>query len=372
MASVLVVGGGIMGLCSAWELLRRKHQVTLVEQAEIPNPNGSSVDEHRLIRFPYGGHAGHTRMVAEAYARWDELFADIGERPYFQTGTLVLAAGNDDWARASAANLESLGHAPEWLAPFEVARRFPVLDASGVGSAFFLDSGGVLFASQIVAALARHLAERGATLLTSTPVAAVDVDAAAVTLADGRRLAADAIVVAAGAWAPRLVPELRARVTPSRQLVAYLEPPEELREHWGATPLILDIHPEQGFYLVPPARGSRLKVGDHRFSLQGDPDRDREPREGEARAVAELCRGRLAGFDRYRVLGARTCFYTVEPDERLLVLGRGRALVVSACSGHAFKFAPAIGTRVAQAVSGEKDAGWVERWAAGEPLADSA
>ena len=49
---VIVVGGGIMGLACAWALVRRGHQVTLYEQGPLPNPLGSSHDQHRLIRLP--------------------------------------------------------------------------------------------------------------------------------------------------------------------------------------------------------------------------------------------------------------------------------------------------------------------------------
>lgn len=355
-----------MGLASAWALLRRGHTVTLIEQSELPNPNGSSVDQHRLIRYPYGAQPGYTRMVAEAYEQWEALFTDIGERPYAKTGSLVLAVGSDRWARESADCLEALGHQPHWLSTRELERRFPLIHAEGVLAAFSLDSGGVLLASRIVAALARHLAERGASVLTGTAVTSVELESAAVTLADSRRLEADAVIVAAGAWATRLVPELRALVTPSRQVVAYLEPPPDLRPLWATAPLLLDIDQEQGFYLVPPVLGTGLKVGDHRFTLRGDPDRDRQPSEAETRAVAQLCRPRLRDFERYQVVGGKTCFYTVEPSERFLVLARGRGLVISACSGHAFKFGSVIGSRVAETIDGARDPAALSRWAAGE------
>lgn len=366
MKNVTIVGGGIMGLATAWGLLRRGHSVTLVEQGELPNPNGSSVDQHRLIRYPYGAQPGYTKMVAQAYEQWEWLFADVGERPYAQTGSLVLAVGSDRWARDSADCLETLGHEPQWLSTLELQRRFPLIHADGVQAAFSLDSGGVLLASRIVAALARHLPTRGAKVLARTKVAGVDLETAAVRLADDTTIEADAVVVAAGAWAPRLVPELRTRVTPSRQVVAYLEPPPDLKPLWEGAPLLLDIDQDQGFYLVPPVFGTGLKVGDHRFTLAGDPDQDRQPSDAEARAVAELCRPRLRDFERYTIAGAKTCFYTVEPKERFLILPRGKGFVVSACSGHAFKFGSVIGARVADTIDGLRDAESLARWAAGE------
>ncbi len=47
-------------------------------------------------------------------------------------------------------------------------------------------------------------------------------------------------------------------------------------------------------------------------------------------------------------VGAETCFYTTTPDERFVLERRGRVVIGSACSGHGFKFAPAVGARLAE------------------------
>ena len=65
---MVVVGGGIMGLASAWALRRRGHDVALYEQGPLPKPLASSYDHHRLIRFTYGAMIGYARMVVAAYA----------------------------------------------------------------------------------------------------------------------------------------------------------------------------------------------------------------------------------------------------------------------------------------------------------------
>ena len=67
----IIVGGGIMGLATAWALAREGHAVELFEQGALPNPLASSVDEHRLIRHPYGDRTGYARMINPAFAAWD-------------------------------------------------------------------------------------------------------------------------------------------------------------------------------------------------------------------------------------------------------------------------------------------------------------
>jgi glycine/D-amino acid oxidase-like deaminating enzyme len=74
---------------------------------------------------------------------------------------------------------------------------------------------------------------------------------------------------------------------------------------------------------------------------------------------------RLVGFERYRALAARTCFYSVAEDERFIVEPVGRALVLAGFSGHGFKFGAVMGEAAAAALSGERSLSAIQAWAAG-------
>ena len=86
---ISIIGAGIMGLGCAWALERLGHQVTVFDQGPIPNPLATSHDSHRLIRHAYGDRLGYMRMVADAYAIWDRLWADLGERLYQDRKSVV-------------------------------------------------------------------------------------------------------------------------------------------------------------------------------------------------------------------------------------------------------------------------------------------
>ncbi|MCQ4158895.1 FAD-dependent oxidoreductase [Roseomonas sp. GC11] len=360
MPHALVLGAGIMGLSAAWGLSRAGWSVTVVEQDDLPNPRGASVDEHRLIRHAYGAQRGYMRMVDEAYAAWELLWADLGARHYVPTGVLALGDAAGGWLAESRAALSGDGHDFTDLDAAELESRFPMLRAAGVGDAFHMTRGGVLLARPVVAALAAHLARRG---VTFRPARAREADPAraALVLEDGTTLGADLLVIAAGPWAPRFLPALEGRVTASRQIVVYLEAPAAQRAAWAAAPMLLDLSAAGGFYAVPPVAGTALKIGDHRFSLHGDPDGPREATPEEAEAILALAWPRLRGADGYRVLGARACFYDVEPQERFLLEPLGdRALVMSGFSGHGFKFGPLLGLAV-----GSEERRRRAAWAAG-------
>ena len=371
---ISIVGGGIMGLASAWALARDGHRVTVFEQGPIPNPLGSSVDEHRLIRHPYGGERGYTRMIAAAYAAWEEMWKDLGTAHYAATGTLVLRRG-DPWTGDTVESLRAENIPFREIGPRGVIEGYPLLAADDACGGVVLESGGTLFAQRIVGHLARHLPTRGVDVETELRVSKVDPERGRLWLADDLRgdhlVEADLVIVAAGPWAPRLLPALRGRVTPSRQAVIYLNPPGDLAKQWLAHPMVLDLDPMSGFYLVPPRAApggglSGLKIGNHRFTLSGDPDRDRVASGEETHKLLDLCQRSLRHFERYTIREAKTCFYDVERHERFIVEPVGvRGWVLSGFSGHGFKFAAVIAQELARAIRGERPAADLTGWAAG-------
>jgi glycine/D-amino acid oxidase-like deaminating enzyme len=320
----IIVGGGIMGLATAWALARSGHEVELFEQGPLPNPLGSSMDEHRLIRHPYGEQVGYARMIDQAYAAWELVWGEIGQRLYAPAGTLALTGNGETWAERSAAVLAAIGRPMVELELAQVRKRFGQIDAGGVERAFWIDSGGVLFAQDIVAALARHLAHRpGVNLHAETAVRAVDLEHGRITTAAGATHGGDMVVVAAGAWVERLLPSCKARLVPSRQIVAYFDIPEDQRALWAKSPMIIEKTGDVGLYLVPPVEGRGLKVGDHAFSRSGDPSEPRHAGPAEIAPLLARCRSLIKGFERWRIDRLKVCFYTVTADERFVVEKQG-------------------------------------------------
>jgi glycine/D-amino acid oxidase-like deaminating enzyme len=361
----IVVGGGIMGLATAWGLAREGHAVELFEQGPLPNPLASSMDEHRLIRHPYGDHAGYARMIDEAYAAWDLLWRDLGRRPYAATGTLALTGNGETWAVRSAAVLAGIGRPMEEIPLADLQRRFPHLDAGGVEHAYWMASGGVLFAQDIVSALAQHLGRQATvTLHARTAVRTVDLEHGRIVTAAGDSHGADVVVVAAGAWVGRLLPDRR--LVPSRQVVIYFDLPSDQRSVWATGPMVIDKTGEVGLYLVPPAEGRGLKVGDHVFSRTGDPAAERQAHADEMQPLLRRCRSLIKGFERWRIDRLKVCFYTVTDDERFVVEKRGaKGWLMSPCSGHGFKFGAVMGLELGRTIASGRDPAAHARWAAG-------
>ena len=371
---VLVIGGGIMGLTAARSLARAGHGVTVVERGPLPNPLASSIDHHRLIRFMYGAEHGYAAMVADAYPAWERLWRDLGRIHYAPTGQFLSGSANDPWIDGSRRSMDALGIPYAELDRTAIRRHFPLIDAEQVDYALYSPTAGALFADAIAEDLTLWLAEAGVDLRPSTAVTAIDAETATVTLADGDTLRGDRVVVTAGVWTGRLDPDLGRRLTPSRQLVLYVDPPDHLAPHWIGTTMLTDVlqgDQQSVFYAVPPLRGLPIKFGDHCFSKGGDPDADRTATEAEIARVRDAARRRLKDADRYRIKAAKTCFYTLSPDERFIAEKRDKALILSGFSGHGYKFAPLIAERLA-AVLGEHSAfATFQTWLAGVEIAGS-
>ncbi len=267
-----------------------------------------------------------------------------------------------------AAALDRFGRHHERLSSAEAARRWPGIRTEG--DVVCSPDGGYVAADRSVATLYRVAAERGATIHTATPVRRIEADAdGATVVTDGGSWRAPVVVVAAGAWAAGLLAGL-VELPPLTVTLAAPSHfwPAGITDVAGAEPWPSVVHYAEagaplgfGAYAVW-APGIGMKVGLEERAVPVDPDT--RPHDAPADMVAALTAyvGRwFPGLDP-RPLDPHTCLFTSTPDEHFVLDRRGAVVVVSPCSGHGFKFVPAIGRlAAAMATSGEARADDVDR-----------
>lgn len=122
MTAFVVVGAGLTGAATAWQLARRGHEVTVLERSAPANAEGSSHGSARILRYGYPDPF-YARLVVEARAEWDELERLGGERLITPTGSLDFGAGRDP--AALAAVFEDAGVEHELLTTAGAAARWP-------------------------------------------------------------------------------------------------------------------------------------------------------------------------------------------------------------------------------------------------------
>ena len=339
-AHILIVGGGMNGLASAWTLVRKGYRVSLFDQGPIPNPVSSSFDEHRITRHAYGPMHAYAARMPQAFALWDQLFADIGARHLEPMPMIAFEREDTGWIGSSLEDLTAMGISWRDLNPKRFGEEHPLIRGQGITRAVELSGSGMLFPSRIATDLVVHLAARGVRFHPYMTVEGIDFETGRVT-AGGTVRQGDHVIIAAGAWVNRLLPGTAGELVPSRQTVVFLAPPPELAALWAKAPIYLDLDAETGTYVLPPRPGTRLKIGDHRFSRTGDPDAPRIASEDEVADLIAAGHLAFADFDRYTVLERKACYYTVTEDEHFIIRPAGKkSTLLSACSGHGFKLAP--------------------------------
>jgi sarcosine oxidase len=317
---VVVVGAGVMGLAAGRALAQAGRDVVVCEQFELGHRRGSSHGGSRIVRLSYPEERW-VRLAQESFPLWRELEAESGSALLDLQGTLDLG----DWEPNRDA-LAACAVPHEVLDAGEIERRFPIKAEPG-GTGLFQPDGGTVHADKTLAALAAGLQIR-----ERHRVDAVEEDGDGVTAGGIRaRLA----VVTAGAWAPELV---GVDATPTSETVSYFEFPEPL-------PAVIDttIGARSGYALLSP--GGQLKAGLHQTGRPADPDETNLPDRELAERTAAWVSRRFGVAAPATAL--ETCLYTVRKNDEFLLERRGRIVVGSACSGHGFKFAPAIGRRLA-------------------------
>jgi glycine/D-amino acid oxidase-like deaminating enzyme len=341
--TTIVVGGGIIGATTTWELARAGEDVLLLEAGRIAS--GSTGASAAIVRTHYS-NPEVVRMAVrsrEAFARAPEL---LGCEPFFdRRGWLFLV----DEADAPLARENRRMQLAEGAPSDEVdpADLLDGVSTEGVAYALYEPDSG--FADPVAATRAYVDAARreGARVREGVVVDAVEPGRG--VRADGGLLEADTVVLAAGPWTSKLTAPLGLELpleTPREQEVVF----EGAVEHAVSSQV-------DRIYLRPDGAGRVLVGRGYPKTYEPvDPDGyDGSVDAGFEADVAERVARRLPRLAGARAVDGRTGLYDVTPDWHPILGGadgyEGLHLATGG-SGHCFKLAPAIGELVAGGILG--------------------
>ena len=202
---------------------------------------------------------------------------------------------------------------------------------------------------------------RGATIKTDTQVLSIVRDGSGFRVkAAAFDVMARSVIVATGAWVSELSPSVTAPIIRICRQALHWFPVTDLSLYRpGLSPTFYWTHGASSadqFYGFPPIDG-HIKVAAEQYTETWDPnDLSREVDPSEQRRMSEVhIAGRLAGVAALPTR-SKACLYSVTPDFDFVLGEEGHPdfHVVSACSGHGFKHAPAVGEAVAMKALGIK------------------
>jgi sarcosine oxidase len=333
--SLVVVGAGVFGASLARQCARSGWRVTLVERVAPGHVRAASGDESRLIRCGHGDDEWHTRSARRAWALWHE----VDPRLVVPAGVVWLAHREDGWEAASERALRRLGIPCERVDP---AALFPSFAGEDVAWGLLEPEAGVLWAREATRVLAEQAVAAGAELL----LAEARPDGAAVRLDDGRRVEADRVVWACGAWLPSLFPGVvDVRVT--QQDVFYFAAGAAWRT--PGVPGWVDY--DAAAYGTGDLDGRGVKVCSDVEGPPFDAERaERVPLAAHERLARDVLARRFPALAGAPLVGTRVCQYELTADTHFIVAPHPdhgeRVWLLGGSSGHGFKHGPALAERL--------------------------
>ena len=355
---VTVVGAGVMGTAIAHALSTKGTRTVVLDRFFPDHPFGSSHGRTRILRVAYSEGREYVPLVSRARVLWTELAHRSG-RPIFEpTGVLVGGSEGNSRVQSAIDTARRLGLPHEVLDASAIRGRFPVFTPAVHDAAVFDPRGGVIRVEEAIGAMRKEAEEAGTRFRFGVRFLTWQRHGAHIEVeTDSGRSRTGHLVLAGGPWMGRLVPELSNTLVVERQSVFWFAAKSGPGEFGPRRmPAFTWDGGRFDMFYGTPDLGDGIKVAGHGGQVVADSDHvARRIRAGEREKVRDFVRSKLpkAGG---RIRASTTCLFTNTPNGRF-ILGTHpkdeRVSIVSACSGHGFKFAPAIGESLAAQIRGE-------------------
>ncbi|MEU8800298.1 FAD-dependent oxidoreductase [Spirillospora sp. NPDC048819] len=352
---VIIIGGGLEGLSTAWALARRGvHNVLVLERGTLCS--GGTAKSSGVVRCHYGvpslaAMAWNGLQVFENAQ--DLLGQDIG----FQQTGYVVGVGPENMAalEANLAMHHRIGIDVQIIGHDEMHARWPWADLADFAAFAYEPRGGYGDAYQTGQAFAHAARRLGVSIRQDAPVTGITLDsagrAAGVVVAGTEHIHADSVIVAAGPWSvPLCAPlGLHLPIRAQREQILLVDPGEPITN----APVFSDLVSLQ---YVRTERSGELLVGnsDHSSPEFNDPDHysDHADETYIADAVEKLDR-RLPKLPDPRLSSSYAGCYDVTPDYNPILSATPihDLYVCAGFSGHGYKISPAVGALMADIVT---------------------
>ncbi len=348
-ASVVIIGGGIMGTATAYELAKAGvEDIVLIERGELAGGSTSRAAGGLRCQFSDEANIMLGARSLEIFRRFEE---QMGQNiDMVQSGYLFLLDNEAD-AEKMAANVElqaSLGQSSRMISPAECGELNPVIRTDDLVAGAFNPFDAHCTPEAAVAGYAKNARRLGVTILRGVEVTRVIAEGDEAEPGSRRitgvetsagPIAADTVVCAAGAWSKKIGADvgIDLPVEPLRRHIVVSEPvnfdPRRL-------PFTIDFSTSYYFH----SEGAGLLLGAPEvedtwgFSTQQDP--------AWLEVLAELMERRTPMLDDVQLRRGWAGLYEITPDHNALIGKSSQVdgfLYATGFSGHGFLQGPAVG-----------------------------
>jgi sarcosine oxidase, subunit beta len=352
-ADVVVIGGGVIGTSIAFALASAGvKRVVLLEKSALAS--GASGRSSALVRMHYT-NVEDARLAWASYPVFRDWAERMGGPPVFRrTGVLAVVGPADAAAlRSNVEMLRGVGIDTVALSPGELKTLQPFINVDDIGAAAYEPASGYASPADVVEGFRRQAHARGAQIRQWTPVTRLLRRESAVTGVETPtgRIDAGAVVIAAGAWAPRLCQQIGFALDarPKALDTMLVTRPPEL-----STPHMVVLDHVQGTYFRPESdvltiAGVPCQVWDIDPETMATGLPPSAPVEG-----AQLLTQRFPAMEGAELARGYRAFDCYSPDRHAILgaaPGIDRLYLATAFSGSGFKIAPAVGTCIAELIT---------------------
>ncbi|WP_328293344.1 N-methyl-L-tryptophan oxidase [Kineococcus sp. NBC_00420] len=362
-ADVAVVGLGAWGSSTLWRLAARGVDVIGIERFGIGHELGSTHGATRLFRVACLEHPALVPLAQRSRDLWRELEASSGRTLLDQVGAVMLGPKDGSVVAGTLEAAATHGLAAHEMSLAEVAERFPQfadVDPTHVG--VWDPDAGVARPEEGVRAAVAAARTLGARVHADTRVLEVELVPGGVVLhSSARSWRVRQVVVTAGAWLSKLVPNLP--LQPRRTPMLWFRPPtpDPSFDIANLPAFIRELDGDMAVWGHGAMLGHGVKIGMQdvgRNFTDCDPDTvDRAISwERDVAEISALVARTFPGVDP-QPESVIACLTTNSPDHQFLVGrpgGDSRLLVGGGCSGHGFKHATGVGDALARMAVGEE------------------
>ena len=264
MYDVIVIGAGIMGSCTAYQLSKRGKKVLLLEQFTLSHNQGSSHGASRIHRFAHT-EAEYLPLAVGAYQEWDELSRLADDQLYKSCGLIWVASPESIKQKADILQKFNVEH--EVLKGREIGAKFPHLSYDESWHALYDPKAGFVHADRALkAAQSQFLANGGDVRENETVMKIEEVPNGIEVFTQKSKFEGKKVVVTAGAWLNTIFTDLQVRTRPELIGLTFWKVKRNHRRFLpsnGSPVMIMsDLAPEM--YMIPEVDYSgEIKIGVH-------------------------------------------------------------------------------------------------------------
>ena len=356
---VIVIGLGAMGSSASYYLSKKGIKVLGIDRFHPPHNFGSSHGHTRVIREAYHEGTSYVPIVQRAYELWHELENESNQELIIEYGGLYIG-DNGNYLNDAKLSAEKYNIPLEEFSATKIKENFRILNPKKNFTGLFEKRSGAVFPERSISYLINKSIDNGAVHKYNEKVISWKKESSCYkVITDKNEYLTEKIIFSSGAWIKNLLPSLNLPLKIERQVLFWFAPKDnkELFDYSNLPNTGWDLDNGKEFYTQPNIEGKGFKVAMHHDGeFIEEENLIREYNKKDLDIIRNFLEEYIPSANG-KLLNSKVCIYTDTPDLDFIIdyfPEDQNIIACSPCSGHGFKFTPAIGEICSNMINNEK------------------